>query len=120
MKVTEPDKVNDVAPAKAPVPLKATPESPVTVMIGLPPFPAKVMVPVVGADKVTVEVDAVAVVVLSAKANVKTMIVRIALRILGTPVEVSKECGWDNPPWTKLLEPSTATMAVNSTQVPEL
>ena len=68
-----PDKVNEVALARAPVPLKAIPLSgPVIAMIGLPLFPEKVMVPVVGADNVTVEFDALAVIEPKTTARVKT------------------------------------------------
>ena len=105
---TEPDKVNEVAPEKAPVPLNAAPLSgPVTVMSelpGLPPLPAKVMVPVVGADRVTVEVDAVAVIALSAMVKVKTITVRIALRFFGSLVEISKECAGEASPLDRLAK----------------
>jgi hypothetical protein len=78
-----PDKVKEVAPAKAPVPLKATPLSgPATVMVRLALLPEKVIVPVVGADRVTPEFDALTVTALSAIATVMTAERKIAFRIL--------------------------------------
>ena len=78
-----PDKVKDVAPAKTPVPLKATPLSgPAIVMVRLALPPEKVIVPVVGADKVTPESDALTVTALSAIARVMTAERKIAFRIL--------------------------------------
>ena len=68
-----PDKVKEVAPAKEPVPLKASPLSgPATVMVRLVLPPEKVIVPVVGADKVTPESDALTVIALSAIARIMT------------------------------------------------
>lgn len=78
-----PDRVKEVAPAKAPVPLKATPLSgPATVIVRLVTSPEKVIVPVVGADKVTPESDALTVTALSAIARVMTAERKIAFRIL--------------------------------------
>jgi hypothetical protein len=78
-----PDTVNEVALTRAPVPLKAIPVSgPVIVMIGLPLFPEKVMLPVVGADNVTDESDALAVIEPNATANVKMTEITKAFRIL--------------------------------------
>jgi hypothetical protein len=78
-----PDKVNEVALARAPVPLKAMPLSgPVIVIIGLPLFPEKVIVPVVGADSVTVEFAALAVSELNATPRIKTAEIISTFRIL--------------------------------------
>jgi hypothetical protein len=79
-----PDKVNEVAPPKMPVPLKARPLSgPATVMVRPPAqSPEKVIEPVVGADKVTPESDALTVTALSAIASVMTAERKIAFRIL--------------------------------------
>ncbi|MGA8985284.1 MAG: hypothetical protein WB470_21620 [Candidatus Acidiferrales bacterium] len=78
-----PDKVKEVAPAKEPVPLKASPLSgPATVMVRLVLSPEKVIEPVVGADKVTPESDALTVTALSAIARVMTAERKIAFRIL--------------------------------------
>jgi hypothetical protein len=67
-----PDTVNEVALARAPVPLRAIPvRGPVIVMIGLPLFPEKVMLPLVGADNVTDEFDALAVIEPNATARIK-------------------------------------------------
>jgi hypothetical protein len=54
--------------------------------------PVKVMLPVVGAVKVTVEVDAVAVIGLRVIARVTTIAIRIALRILGNLVTTGVPC----------------------------
>ena len=81
-----PDKVKDVAPAKAPVPLRATPLSgPEIVKVRLALPPEKTIEPVVGADKVTPESDALTFTALSAIARVMTAERRIAFRILATP-----------------------------------
>jgi hypothetical protein len=82
-----PDTVKEVAPAKPPVPLKATPLSgPATVMVRLPAqSPEKVIVPVVGADKVTPESDALTVIALSVIARVMTAERKIAFRISDSP-----------------------------------
>jgi hypothetical protein len=78
-----PDRVKEVAPVKAPVPLKATPLSgPATVMVRLALLPEKVIVPVVGADRVTPESDALTVTALKAIAKVMTAERKIAFRIL--------------------------------------
>jgi hypothetical protein len=80
------DKVNEVAFASAPVPLKAIPLSgPVIVMIGLPLFPENVMLPVVGADNFTDESDALAVIEPNATASVKTAGITKTFRILEAP-----------------------------------
>ena len=85
-----PDKVKEVAPAKEPVPLRATPLSgPATVMVRLVLSPEKVMVPVVGADKVTPESDALTVIALSAIARAMTAERKIAFRIF--------DIIWDTP-----------------------
>ena len=77
-----PDTVKVVAPAKAPVPLKATPLSgPAIVIVRLALSPEKVIVPVVGADKVTPESDALTVIALSAIARAITAERKIAFRI---------------------------------------
>jgi hypothetical protein len=84
--IDPPDKVNEVALARAPVPLKAIPLSgPVIVIIGLPLFPEKVMLPVVGADNVTDEFDALAVIVPNVTAKVKMTEMKTTLRILDAP-----------------------------------
>jgi hypothetical protein len=86
-----PDKVKEVAPAKEPVPLKATPLSgPATVMVRLALSPEKVIVPVVGADKVTPESDARTVIALSATTRIMTAERRTAFRIFDTPGEELK------------------------------
>lgn len=70
--IDPPDKVNEVALERAPVPLKAIPLSgPVIVIIGLPLFPEKVMLPVIGADNATAEFAALAVIEPNATAKVK-------------------------------------------------
>ena len=77
-----PDKVKEVAPAKEPVPLRATPLSgPATVRVRLALSPEKVIMPVVGADKVTPESDALTVIALSAIARAMTAERKIAFRI---------------------------------------
>lgn len=83
-----PDKVKEVAPAKEPVPLRASPLSgPATVMVRLVLPPENVIVPVVGADKVTPESDALTVIALSATANIMTAKKKTAFRIFDTPGE---------------------------------
>lgn len=78
-----PDKVKEVAPAKEPVPLKAIPLSgPATVMVRLVLSPENVIVPVVGADKVTPESDALTVLALIVTASVMIAEKRIAFRTL--------------------------------------
>ena len=87
-----PDKVKDVTPAKLPTPLTARPLNgpvgvgPVIVIRGFPPFPEKVMVPVVGADRVTLELEALAVSGLSTAARVKTAKITIDFRIFVAPM----------------------------------
>jgi hypothetical protein len=83
-----PDNVKEVAPAKEPVPLKASPLSgPATVMVRLLLSPENVIEPVVGADKVTPESDALTVIALSATARIMTAKRETAFRIFGTPGE---------------------------------
>jgi hypothetical protein len=78
-----PDKVKEVAPAKVPVPLKARPLSgPEICKFRLVLFPEKAIVPVVGADRVTPESDALTVTALSATARVMTAERKIAFRIV--------------------------------------
>jgi hypothetical protein len=93
--IDPPDKVNEVAVARVPVPLKAIPLSgPVIVIIGLPLFPEKVMLPVVGADNVTVEFDALTVIEPNATARVKTAEIIMTFRILDAPHEEIQRTGW--------------------------
>lgn len=87
-----PDKVKDVAPAKAPVPLSATPLSgPEIVKVRLALPPTKTIEPVVGADKVTPESDALAFIALSAIARVMTAERKIAFRTLDIILDTPRE-----------------------------
>jgi hypothetical protein len=113
-----PDKVKEVAPAKAPVPLKATPVSgPATVMVRLALLPEKVIVPVVGADKVTPESDALTVMALSVIANAMTAEIKIAFRIFEIILDPPGEASTPLPALLDAGDVSSHTTVVNSTRV---
>ncbi|MGC1626223.1 MAG: hypothetical protein WA735_05120 [Candidatus Acidiferrales bacterium] len=121
--IDPPDKVNEVALARAPVPLKARPLSgPVIVIIGLPLFPEKVMVPVVGADNVTDEFAALADSEPNATPRIKTTEITRTFRILealpGRVAEDGLVCS-ETAPALNAQKPSIHKIIVNSTAVLE-
>src|SRR5580700_1009445 len=117
-----PDKVNEVALARAPLPFKAIPLSgPVIVIIGLPLFPEKVMLPVVGADNVTVEFDALTVIELNVTARVKRAKMIMTFRISEAPRVELQRTGWcaQKPlPATNGCNFTAHKTVVNGTAVP--